>query len=359
MGIYLIGYPGDVGGANAECWHTVKLWRKFGLDVTLIPTWGGPLPEFRSRCDEIGCRTLVIKQSELSNLEELKGAPVISFCNSEFLKNADTIRRMGCKIIWVGCMCWLFNEEKRHYARMNRPFDAYIFQSQHQYNTLLPQLERYGVKKESCFLVRAAFALDEWTFKPLPHRKGEPFVVGRISRPAPDKFHTYTWKIYERIIHPIHARIMAWSPEVEKKIGKPPQWATVLTSRAETAQEFFSQLHCMIQASDHAQENWPRSGLEAMAAGVPIVTHNAWGWKEMIIHGVTGFLADDLDEMAYYATKLAYEEELRRFIVESARKKLYELTDDNTIWQRWKTAFEYVDKTYGTKILTPESKSAI
>ena len=29
-----------------------------------------------------------------------------------------------------------------------------------------------------------------------------------------------------------------------------------------------------------------------MAAGVPIVAQNDWGWREMIEHGVTGFLGE-------------------------------------------------------------------
>ena len=37
--LFVVGYPGDVGGANTECWHTLRLWRKYGIGVTLIPTW--------------------------------------------------------------------------------------------------------------------------------------------------------------------------------------------------------------------------------------------------------------------------------------------------------------------------------
>ncbi len=99
----------------------------------------------------------------------------------------------------------------------------------------------------------------------------------------------------------------------------------------------------MIQASDAAQENWPRSGLEAMATGVPIVAHNKWGWREMIIHGQTGFLADTEDEMAYYAAKLAYEEGLRQFMVRAARKHLEEnLASPERIWAAWQKVFQTV-----------------
>ena len=55
-----------------------------------------------------------------------------------------------------------------------------------------------------------------------------------------------------------------------------------------------------VRVNGGARENWPRAGLEAMAAGVPIVAQNDWGWREMIEHGVTGFLGGDDCELADY-----------------------------------------------------------
>ena len=34
MRIFLMGYPGDLGGACTEAWHTVKLWRRFDATFT-------------------------------------------------------------------------------------------------------------------------------------------------------------------------------------------------------------------------------------------------------------------------------------------------------------------------------------
>ena len=298
------------------------------------------MPCWEARCNQLGYPTISTQPDQLENdVPGLRGGLVVSFCNSEFLKHADRFRDLDCRIIWAGCMCWLFDAERRHYDRRG-PFDAYVFQSKYQQSVLQPQLAAYGVRPEQCHLVRAAFMAEQWPFRPLPHKKGEPLVVGRISRPAPDKYHARTWWIYERIPHPIRARVMAWNPEVEKKVGPPPPWATVLPSRAETPQQFFSRLHVMIQASDAARENWPRSGLEAMAAGVPIVAHNAWGWQEMIRHNFTGFLADTEEEMAYYAARLAYEEGLRQFLARSARQHLLEnLANPETVWSAWQRVF--------------------
>jgi len=96
----------------------------------------------------------------------------------------------------------------------------------------------------------------------------------------------------------------------------------------------------MVQANGNAQENWPRSGLEAMACGVPIVAENKWGWREMIRHGETGYLADSDDEMIRCAAEFAGNEELRINTAVRARNRLEkELANPEELWKEWKTLF--------------------
>ena len=90
-----------------------------------------------------------------------------------------------------------------------------------------------------------------------------------------------------------------------------------------------------------ARENWPRAGLEAMASGVPVVAQNDWGWREMIDHGETGFLANNDCELAHYTATLAYDEKLRQRIIESAYLRLADdLANSNLIWGKWKLLFK-------------------
>ncbi len=333
--VFVVGYPGDVGGANTECWHTVKLWRSFGLEVTLIPTWK-PTDPWRDRLDRIGCRTVRASPHRLSQVPGLRGSVVVSFCNSHFLRHAERFRDLDCKTIWVGCMTWLFAEERRHYRR-HGPFEAYAFQSDYQRAEVQPQLEKYGVRPEQCFRVHGAFCWEEFPFRPLRHEPATPFVIGRISRAAPDKYSARTWEIYRRIPHPIRARLMAWNGHVERKLGPPPQWAECLPAGAETPQQFFGKLHCMVQVNGGAGENWPRSGLEAMACGVPVVAENRWGWPEMIRHGQTGYLCSSDEELAYHTARLAYDEHHRMEIVHRARRVLEErLARPQAIWAGWR-----------------------
>lgn len=337
--VFVAGYPGEVGGANTECWHTICLWRRFDLPVRCIPIWR-PDPRWQARLEHIGCPTIVASPAKLRRVPGLASSAVVSFCNSRFLEEADRFRELGCKVVWVGCMTWLMPQERTHYHRRG-PFDAYVFQSQYQQEQLLPQLAKFGVEPRQCFLIRGAFDWHDFPFRPLPHRRGTPLVLGRISRAAADKYSAATWSIYRRVPHPIRARLMAWDVSIARKLGPPPAWAECLPAQAETPQQFFATLHCMMQINGGAEENWPRSGLEAMACGVPVVAQNRWGWKEMIRHGETGFLADSHDEMAYHAARLAYDEDLRIAIAHRARRELEErLAHPAALWSGWQWVLE-------------------
>ena len=77
-----------------------------------------------------------------------------------------------------------------------------------------------------------------------------------------------------------------------------------------------------------------------MAAGVPIVAQHDWGWREMIVHGETGFLGSCDEELAHYAASLAYDENLRLKICKNARERLVDdLAKQENIWQGWERIF--------------------
>jgi hypothetical protein len=317
------------------------------LAVSLVPT-SGIDQRWRQKCERIGCDVHRVEQAaEVLDVPRLRGGIVVSFCNGDVLEMAGILRQAGCRIIWAGCMTWIFPTERRHYYEHGL-FDHYVFQSRYQQSLLMPTLKSFGYHESQGTLIRGPFALDEFPYRPRPHILGEPFVVGRISRPDADKYSADTWSIYRRIASPIRARVMAWNERIERKLGTPPTWAECLPVGQETAQEFFGQLHGMIQVNGGVAENWPRSGLEAMAAGVPVVAENRWGWTEMIRHGVTGYLTDSHEEMILYANKLAQDEEHRLTIAGNARRVLEEeLAHPETLWRAWREVFLRVARQTG------------
>jgi len=341
--IFVSGFPGPVGGANTECLHTCKLWRKFGLGVTLIPTWKATEPE-KSILENIGCKIIEAgsaDREQLEAVEGLRGSIVVSFCNSNFLKIAGWYREMKCKTVWLNCMTWLFPGEKSHCARYGA-FDRYVFQSGYQAKKLTHQLRRWGYRDDHGYVIRGAFSLDDWPFNPRAHAAGEPFVVGRVSRAAEDKWSSNTWHLYNAIPYiPLESVVMGINPVVAKKLGKPPDWATVYEQNAKPVPEVLNQLHCMIQINGGAGENWPRSGLEAMALGVPCVVQGRWGWTEMIRHRETGYLCLSDRELAFWPAFLANHEQERMGIVLAARQRLEsELANPEIIWAGWTKLLE-------------------
>lgn len=202
-------------------------------------------------------------------------------------------------------MTFLFDREKEFYAGGDM-FDAFVFQSNFQRSELKPQLEKYGYDPDRGHLIRGAFDLDEFEFAPRRHTPRDVFVVGRMARPDLDKWSSNTWPIYSAIQYANKRAIMLGINErVQEKLGASPIFADCLKPAAIPVQQFLANLHCLLPVNGGARENWPRAGLEAMAAGVPVVTQNDWGWTEMIEHGETGFLADNDCELAHYTALLA------------------------------------------------------
>ena len=165
-----------------------------------------------------------------------------------------------------------------------------------------------------------------------------------MARPDLDKWSSNTWPIYSGIQYANkRALMLGMDDRTHGKLGASPIFADCLKPMAISVQKYLSTLHCLLPINGGARENWPRAGLEAMAAGVPIVAQNDWGWREMVEHGVTGFLGNNDCELAHYAACLAYDEELRQRIIHAARERLVsELAGREVLWAGWKHLFESV-----------------
>ena len=123
---------------------------------------------------------------------------MVAFCNGEFLTHAHRFRALGCPLVWANCMT---PPDSRPGLTHHGPADAFVFQSEFQRKQLEPQLAPLGYDNATGHLIRGAFDLDEWEFRPRPHGKHEPFVVGRVARPDADKWSSNTWRIDDRIAH--------------------------------------------------------------------------------------------------------------------------------------------------------------
>lgn len=361
--IFLAGFPGDVGGANTEIWHTVKLWRRMGLGVTVLPTWGADQPDYDRwvlRLTRIGCRVESCQNpSLLPTVDGLAGSIVVSFCNTRFVRDTAKFRALGCRLVYVPCMAFTWLMDQRILCECG-PFDRYVFQSEFQRAAverelaqIEPELAPFGgYDPARGRLIRGAFDWGDFPgpfpYRPArPPRAGEPYHVGRISRPHTEKFPADLWATFAELHrrHPIIAHVLGWSPDAEEKCGPPPPWARVYPPGSMTAGQFLPCLHALVQMTDPAgpAENWPRVGLEAMAAGVPIVADRRGGWKEMLQDAHNGFLVDSPADAVDRLDALLHFAPLRHAIANAAHFAMLALTDPETIGQAWLDLFRNLD----------------
>ncbi len=71
--------------------------------------------------------------------------------------------------------------------------------------------------------------------------------------------------------------------------------------------------------------------IEAMAAGLPIVTQNSGGMSEQIIHGNTGFLCNSRREIQYYCEQLGSDKNLLERMGKAAKERARMFTIDSMV----------------------------
>lgn len=334
MKIFILGSPHKVGGASGEALGAVSLWRQHGIDVDWIPTWGTPDANVMAKCHALGTGVHVILTARaIPRVPGLAGSTVISFCNDNAFAARRQLAQMGCRHIFAPLMCFL-TTTMRAACQQRHPSDI-VFQSEYQKSQLAPMLKSFGYTDSQLHLVRGYIDWSKIPFTPRPHEPNTPFVIGRAARFRASKWHPRWWKMYERV--PDRQAILLGTNELTiRQIGRAPKWAKCYKPGEVDAEVFWPELHAHVTCNDSDKENWPRTGLECMAYGVPTCAENRFGWKEMIESCVTGMLGDTPEEIGDCAAELAADEDLRMSIVTTARKKLEtEIANPDNIWAQW------------------------
>ena len=329
--IWVVGYPSTVGGADTELDHQIDLWRRFDVQVNLVPL-APPSREMRRLCDERGCITHDYHPALF------KDKVVVSFCNGDFLKRLPSIHRYRPRaVVWFNCMTWVFeNELKAVEAGL---IDYAGFVSNYQRGLLAPKL---GVKE----LPYVPYFNPDNRMQRLCQAAppAGSFCMGRISRADPCKFSNDMWSIFAdvRSPRPTKTFIAGWGIEVERRVGAAPSgldWQIWEPGHRDITpvSKFYSRLHCLIHKTGGSRESYCRAVVEAMASGVPVIVENDFAFPELIDHGRTGFLCGSSEEMSAYASQLAQDEGLRLTIAANARRHLFEnLASPAKCWAGWK-----------------------
>lgn len=319
--IVIIGHPSNCGGADTELDHQIRIWQALDWRVHVIHT-GALDANLRAMrlAEDRGC----FVHSPL-DWSQVRGKVVISYCNGQFLSALSEIKKHEPKaIVWVNCMRWLFEAEKK--AHSEGLLDWFLYQTESVRAEVEPALRSLNPNLNQA-VVNPYFHADAFVFrddKPLDR-----FRFCRISREDLGKYHVSQLWVYETMVSPVpkEGTILGVNEAVRTKLtsggGVIPDWIRVLPAGGEAVGNVYDRSHALIQMADPSlTENLPRVGFEAMATGTALCVDNRGGWKEQVHHGETGFLCADQRDFVYYASRLAYEPEERKRLVANARDHL-------------------------------------
>ncbi len=336
--VYVNGFPGLYGGASTELHHQIPIWQELGLEVHLVPT--RPEPKREPLYDEMVQSGVFVHDQNQFEVIDAK-APVLGFCSRDYLQNLGEIRKHSTNTVFVNCMTWLFEEERRHMAA--GWIRAFLYQNEDVKIRMGHALREINPVDPVKFLTFTPY-FDDSRFPFRTHRSDKHFGCGRISRQDTDKYAARTMQIYETFVAPVAKQglFVGWNDKSLEKTGSPPSWVrTTSDMRQCSQQQFYAHCEIVLQPMD-TTENWPRVGLEAMASGSVLIVDNRGGWQKMVEHKKTGFLCDSPRDFIYYASRMAYEADERRQIAESARARGQQLASRDASRESWKKVFEAI-----------------
>ena len=338
--LYIIGFPSLYGGAGAELYHQIKVWRQMGMEMHLIPTQknahgAGLYPEMVK---------LGVMVHEGYDWEAIPaGAPVISFCNEEFLAALPKIRKRTGRTVFVNCMTWLFGREKE--AMRRGDISLFLYQNSNVMGNVMPRLRALNPDPAIRFMTFRPY-FDAADFPFAAGRSTDWFGAGHISRQDEDKFSKDTWHIYEHFASPVRKKgtFLGFDRRSEAKTGRPPDWVeTFHDQKSLSQQEFYRRCHIVLQPTD-TTENWPRVGFEAMASGSVLVVDRRGGGEQMVEHGKTGWLCECPGDFITYATKMAWEPHYREDMAAAARERGMALGGQEASMESWQEVFEAISR---------------
>lgn len=342
--LFVYGYPGLYGGAATELHHQIHCWRDMGIEVGIIPSMDGHKNEpLRQEMIDLGVNIYEKDQFEALTKEDA----IINFCSREYLEKLPEINQFTKRTMFVNCMTWIFRKPAVGYEKNEgwNHAQGNIAISLYQRPQVL-ELHQKTLQKDfdskAQFLHFSPYYLNRHEFKPV--RDYERFTLGRISRQDADKFTKNLWHIWEYIVAPRFKRgiTLGWDARSEAKCGKPPGWIeTYHNHQSFPVADFWDQVNIICQPTE-TNENWPRIGFEAMYSGVPLIVDRRAGWMYMVEHGVTGFLCKHERDFIYYASKMAYEPELREQIAINAYKRATELSSLEVAKDSWEKVFNMI-----------------
>lgn len=326
--LYFFGWPGYIGGADTKLAHLLPLLHR-DLSITMVPNDGHRLEEkeWTRFLDKLGIRYCVMEHLP----DKLEGF-ALSLSNHRFFveRIAHRAKEKGLKIVWSSEMMW--HHEGELEAVQGGLVDKVLYVSEFQRKSLE---EGYG---DLPWAITGNY-IDPASF-PFKERRNPVFTIGRLSRPALEKYPEDFPVFYECLDLPeVRFRVMAWSEELENKYRWhkfDSRWE-LLAAEKEPQVEFLHSLDLFVYPLGHGfRESWGRSTVEAMLTGCIPLVPGGHHLDQLLVSGQTGFICNDFLEYKEHALKLfgdfRFRQNMARQCREHAEKKLCDREEHRRMW---------------------------
>lgn len=337
--LYWFNWPAHVGGSDTKFVHTLRLLAD-EYDITVIPNDAGYF-ENLEWLDFL--RSLGVRWSLLEDLPDRLEGWAISLCNGRFFTGGmlGACVRRGLKVAWSSEMMWHFYGELE--ATRFGLIDKVLYVSPAQRRALEPAY-RWAVSAEEGppphfepggapmpegdgwhgrlkgadgrelpwvmpgnYIDPELFPFRQRGFLP----DGQPFTIGRVSRPDPHKFPDDFPQSYERLglREPARFRVLGWSGQMAGLWPDHPfdtRWDLVPAGSVPVTQ-FLDSLDVMVyDLGPTFKESWGRAVVEGMLSGVvPLVPRGGGHHLDQLVpHGIGGYLCEGPEDYRRYANGL-------------------------------------------------------
>lgn len=178
----------------------------------------------------------------------------------------------------------------------------------------------------------------------VPNFEGLP-VVGRVSRADRGKWSAMCWEMLPRLaakLPDVKYRVIGAIPEFRDYLGNNSLEHFVEFCDAVCEDEDLADFYAGVGVLAHGTDRGESFGMviaEAMAAGLPVVTHPSQGLRdnaqlELVEHGRTGYIAATADDYADALVHLLTHPDKARQMGEAGRRKVAEHYADDILTRR-------------------------
>ena len=311
----------DYGGTTTFALDLAKLFPEFRQVVMFA---NAPSPDCAKYFTEVEVETLV--QNPFTSFAVSKYDPAVVVLNNPVTSNYD-----GCE--------WMSGVKKvtvfHTFTDLILPCDYYVFNSR----CTRSKFDQDFGNEEIIYIGAFGDSGLEGKYLAIERNSGVgKCVFGRISSVNNRKKFPPT---FSDIMDGVEAVFAMQGSEHYGRKDKKLRSLPIMLGR-EKLVEHYASFNVFLYHIAPLQESFGRVFVEAMFAGLPVVTDNLGGAKEIVLHGWNGFLCDDTEQFVDACNLLLEDEDLRLRMGENGRKLATKRFSHRVVRERFADVFRKI-----------------